>query len=89
MNPDMGTPLSQLRFRGKHRKDMRSPSPYYHRAPSPEDVELKDFNQEATVGESSQPADEHIEEQAAEENAMVPSDIPADEGHGVEQMETN
>ena len=73
-------PTASYRYRGKGTKFADE---------SPEDVELEDSNQEATVGESSQPADEPVEEQAAEENAVVPSDIPADEGYVVEQMETN
>ena len=41
------------------------------------------------MDEVVQPADEHVEDQTAEETPVVPSDVPADEANGVEQMVTN
>ena len=86
---DVGTPLSRLRFRGKRQHWMRSPSPYHHRASTPEDLEPEGLDQGDEAGGSSHPVDDQPQDQTIGEATLPPSDIPADDTNEVEQMQTN
>ena len=68
---------------------MRSPSPYHHREPSPEEVLAEGLSHDAPADEVAQPTNEHVEDQTVDDTPVVPSDLPADEANEVEQMETN
>ena len=68
---------------------MCSPSPYHLQAATPEGIEPEGPDQGDEAGESSQPVEDHPQDQTTEELTLSPSDIPADEANEVKPMQTN